>query len=146
MDDKDEFLAMCEEIKRGDRTEIPAPPPTPKPPPPKIELTQKQKRLVIDYCLGNGGSHKGLFEDCEEMWEGIDDPDEAYPSLRDAVDEFIEESKQRLYESWLKENGMLDGDCHHPNAEYYGDTHPPTFKCPDCGAVFVYSDHKWTGE
>lgn len=35
----------------------------------------------------------------------------------------------------LEEFGQLI--CEHPNASYYGDTNPTTYKCPDCGLVFV---------
>lgn len=30
--------------------------------------------------------------------------------------------------------------CDHPNAYYYGDTCPVTYKCPDCGATFLKED------
>lgn len=28
-------------------------------------------------------------------------------------------------------------DCTHPNGYYCGDTNPPTYKCPDCGAYYT---------
>ncbi len=33
-----------------------------------------------------------------------------------------------------------NNDCQHPNAHYYGDTNPPTYKCPDCGLMFIPED------
>ena len=27
--------------------------------------------------------------------------------------------------------------CTHPNGVYYGDTNPPTYKCPECGAFYL---------
>jgi len=35
-------------------------------------------------------------------------------------------------------NKMIE--CKHPNAYYYGDTNPPTYKCPDCGATFIKAE------
>lgn len=64
------------------------------PPPPKIDLTLHQKRVIVDYMLG--GVSKGLFEDVEEFWEGVDDIEGTYPSYRDATDEFVEELKQKI--------------------------------------------------
>jgi len=31
----------------------------------------------------------------------------------------------------------LRSGCDHAKAYYYGDTNPPTYKCPDCGITFV---------
>jgi hypothetical protein len=64
-----------------------------------IELTKNQKRIVLEYVLGDVG--KGLFEDCEEIWEGMteDEIDENYPDLRDAVDNFMAEVKQKALDN-----------------------------------------------
>ncbi len=74
-------------------------PTPPKPYPEQVELTQNQKRLIIEYLLG-GGCGKGIFEDCPEFWEKPDgsymDMDEMYDPLRDAADNFVEEIKQHL--------------------------------------------------
>lgn len=60
-----------------------------------MNLTKNQKRIVLEYVLGDVG--KGLFEDCEEIWEGMneDEIDENYPALRDAVDDFMALVKQK---------------------------------------------------
>ncbi len=60
----------------------------PPPPPPKVELSLEQKRIVVDYVLGSVG--KGIFEDVAEFWEGISDIEEAYPSYRQATEEFVD--------------------------------------------------------
>ena len=33
--------------------------------------------------------------------------------------------------------GFTSNVCQHPNAYYYGDTCPVTYKCSDCGATFI---------
>ena len=35
---------------------------------------------------------------------------------------------------------MSSSNCEHPNAYYYGDTNPVTYKCPDCGMVFLMTE------
>ena len=64
--------------------------------PPKrhITLTLHQKKVIVNYVLSAFG--KGLFEDCKEFWEGVDDIKESYSSYRDAVDEFVEDLKKKI--------------------------------------------------
>lgn len=40
-------------------------------------------------------------------------------------------------ENWPWLSRPVVTKCICPNAYYYGDTNPPTYKCPDCGMVFV---------
>jgi len=49
-----------------------------------------------------------------------------YEAMREVLRKFRREKKPTLQNS-----------CRHPNAYYYGDTNPPTFKCDDCGITFV---------
>ena len=96
MDDAADFLACLEDCKAKNWRE-PAeerPPAPPKPPPPKMDLTLAQKRIVVNYVLGGPG--KGIFEDIPEFWDGIEDIDEAYGPLRDAVDEYVEGLKEKM--------------------------------------------------
>ncbi len=70
-----------------------SPPPPPKP---VVELTKGQKETIIRYVLG--GVSKGLFEDCEAFWEGMNNQqiDEQYSSYRQAVEEYVENLKDKL--------------------------------------------------
>jgi len=62
----------------------------------KVELTVAQKKLVINYMLGSVG--KGLFEDCQEFWAGMqqEEIDQQYPAYREAVESFVDGLKQHL--------------------------------------------------
>src|SRR4051812_26513099 len=62
----------------------------------EIELTNQQKKIVICYVLESVS--KGLFEDCEEFWDGMSQEqiDEKYSSYRQVVEEYVEELKVKL--------------------------------------------------
>ncbi len=73
----------------------------PRPPvssPPKVrmevQLTKNQKRVLLDYLLGGVG--KGVFEDCPEFWQGMEESqiDELYGAYRDASDKFVDEVRE----------------------------------------------------
>lgn len=61
-----------------------------------MTLTTHQKKEVVKYLLAGVG--KGLFEDCDEFWEGItqEEIDENFEAYRDAVDEFIDGLKEKI--------------------------------------------------
>lgn len=91
----DDFLACAAQIKKSVEEEEARPvQPAPRPVLPGIELTQSQKRLILEYALGDLG--KGLFEDCPEFWDGVEDIDAAYPALREAANDYVEGLRQRL--------------------------------------------------
>lgn len=75
------------------------PPPYVKKEYPHVELSDAQKRVIIDYMLG--GVSKGIFEDCPEFWDGIADEkiDELYPAYREVSEQFVEQLKQHLLDT-----------------------------------------------
>ncbi len=87
--------AMDEDRKAPNRApwSNPSPPPPPKP---SVELTVNQKKVAIGYILGDVS--KGLFEDCEDFWEGMSQEqiDDEYGSYRQAVEEYVESLKLKL--------------------------------------------------
>jgi hypothetical protein len=90
----DDFEAVLDEWFQAKKQPKVKPQYVPPPPPPKVELSLGQKRTIVEYMLG--GVSKGIFEDCPEFWDGVVDIDSAYPSYRQAAEEFVEGLKQRL--------------------------------------------------
>jgi hypothetical protein len=74
-------------------------PEQPKKPKPQVELTNDQKRIIVQYMLG--GVSKGLFEDCEDFWEGMSQEqiDELYPAYADESERFVDELKQHILDT-----------------------------------------------
>jgi hypothetical protein len=78
-------------------------------------------------------------EKLNKMWSEWQD--DYIASLRDSKlnDAEIEKDFRRLLRG-MEEYIPRKKDtvnCSHPNAYYYGDTFPPTYKCDDCGSIFV---------
>lgn len=61
----------------------------------KFELSSKQKEYILNYIMVDS---KGLFEDCNELWEGMTEEEfeENYSSIKEAVYKFIDEARQTL--------------------------------------------------
>jgi hypothetical protein len=88
MTEEEEFLQALKEVDMEVAKQYEKP--TPKEIP-VVELTKSQKEIVIRYLLE--ASSKGLFEDCDEFWEGFtnDQIDELYSSYRQATQKFAEQ-------------------------------------------------------
>ncbi len=63
-----------------------------------VELSSLQKTLIVDYCLQVS---KGLFEDCEEFWDGMTEEqiDELYPAYKEASYRFVEALRQQILDT-----------------------------------------------
>lgn len=68
----------------------------------EVQLTQGQKVQAIKYHLS--GCSKGLFEDCEEFWEGMtqDQIDQQYPALSGAAETFMMKVRDMVIEKIKK--------------------------------------------
>lgn len=60
-----------------------------------LTLSNNQKKAILNYVLVSG---EGLFEDCEELWEGMtqDEVDRWLHVYEVAVEKYINEIKARL--------------------------------------------------
>jgi hypothetical protein len=57
-----------------------------------MELTNKHKRLVLNYVLY---LNKGLFEDVPEFFEGVEE--EQWEELMDASYDYVDFIRERLF-------------------------------------------------
>lgn len=93
--EENEFITELNAWKE-DQNKPFVPPPYVKKVHPHVELTDAQKRFIIEYELG--GVCKGIFES-EEFWEDSHENDDFYNSYYEAVEKFIEQIKQHLLDT-----------------------------------------------
>lgn len=95
-----DFLDTLEEWKKDRKTKAAEPVILAKPEPrPKVELSDFQKKYIIEYALG--GISKGVFED-PEFWERMtqEEVDEVYGSYYEAAENFMDELKMHVLQNF----------------------------------------------